>query len=124
MVWFFARRYPLQLAIALFALLVTSAATIFIPWVLKPLVDRGFAHGADMTHVNSVFYLLLAVVGILGVATAIRFYFVSWLGERTVADVRVAVQQNLLRLTPRWFEENRPSEIASRLTSDTTQIEM
>lgn len=124
MVWFYARRYPVQLAVALCALLITSAATIFIPWVLKPLVDRGFAHGANMTHVNSVFYLLFAIVGILGVATAIRFYFVSWLGERTVADVRVAVQQNLLRLTPRWFEENRPSEIASRLTSDTTQIEM
>jgi len=124
MVWFYARRYPVQLAIALCALLITSAATIFIPWVLKPLVDRGFAHGANMAHVNSVFYLLFTIVGILGVATATRFYFVSWLGERTVADVRIAVQQNLLRLAPRWFEENRPSEIASRLTSDTTQIEM
>ncbi|PNA36641.1 ABC transporter transmembrane domain-containing protein, partial [Pseudomonas sp. MPR-AND1A] len=64
------------------------------------------------------------VVLVLGIATAIRFYFVSWLGERTVADVRIAVQNNLLNLTPRWFEENRPSEIASRLTADTGQIEM
>ncbi|MCQ8140323.1 ABC transporter transmembrane domain-containing protein, partial [Vibrio parahaemolyticus] len=51
------------------------------------------------------------------------FYFVSWLGERTVADIRVAVQANLLRLAPRYFEENRPSEISSRLTADTAIIE-
>ena len=59
----------------------------------------------------------------LAVATALRFYFVSWLGERTVADIRQAVQRNLLRLAPGFFEENRPSEIASRMTSDTTIIE-
>ncbi|MDA4830919.1 ABC transporter transmembrane domain-containing protein, partial [Enterobacter hormaechei] len=53
----------------------------------------------------------------------IRFYHVSWLGERVVADIRLQVQRHLLSLTPRFFEENRPSEIASRLTSDTTLIE-
>lgn len=124
MVWFYARRYPLPLVIALIALLVTSATTLSIPLALKPLVDHGFAQGTNMAHVNAIFYQLFAVVVVLGIATAVRFYFVSWLGERTVADVRIAVQQNLLRLTPRWFEENRPSEIASRLTSDTAQIEM
>ena len=124
MVWFYARRYPLQLSIALMALLVTSATTIYIPWTFKSVVDRGFTHGGDMTHVNRVFYLLFAVVAVMGLATAVRFFFVSWLGERTVADVRIAVQNNLLRLAPRWFEENRPSEIASRLTADTTQIEI
>jgi ATP-binding cassette subfamily B protein len=124
MVWHYASRYPMQVAIALFALLVTSATTIYIPWTLKSVIDRGFNHGGDMSHVDRVFYLLFAVVGVLGIATAVRFYFVSWLGERTVADVRIAVQNNLLRLAPRWFEENRPSEIASRLTTDTTQIEM
>ena len=124
MVWRFAARYPLQLVIALLALLTTSAATLYIPWTLKSVVDQGFAHGGDMAHVNRVFYQLFAVVVVLGIATAVRFYAVSWLGERTVADVRIAVQRNLLRLTPRYFEENRPSEIASRLTSDTAQIEM
>lgn len=124
MVWRFARHYPVQLAIAVCALLVTSATTIYIPWTFRSVVDRGFAHGADMLHVDRTFYLLLAVVGVLGLGTAVRFYFVSWLGERTVADVRIAVQNNLLRLSPRWFEENRPAEIASRLTSDTAQIEI
>ena len=124
MVWRFAIRYPLQLAIALVALLITSTATLCIPVAVKSVIDGGFARGGDMSHVNRVFYQLFAVVGVLGIATAVRFYFVSWLGERTVADVRIAVQRNLLRLTPRWFEENRPSEIASRLTADTAQIEM
>src|SRR4051812_16659351 len=59
----------------------------------------------------------------MAIGTAFRFYFVSWLGERVVADVREAVQCNLLRLAPSFFEENRPSEIASRLTADTTIIE-
>lgn len=124
MVWRYARHYPVQLGIALGALLVTSATTIYIPWTFKSVIDRGFSHGSDMAHVDRTFYLLFAVVLVLGIATAIRFYFVSWLGERTVADVRIAVQNNLLNLTPRWFEENRPSEIASRLTADTGQIEM
>jgi ATP-binding cassette subfamily B protein len=62
-------------------------------------------------------------VAVLALATACRFYFVSWLGERVVADLRRRVQANLLRLAPRFFEENRPSEIASRMTSDTAIVE-
>src|SRR5947208_9415922 len=59
----------------------------------------------------------------MAVATAARYYFVSWLGERTVADIRLAVHRNLLRLSPGFFEENRPAEITSRITVDTTIIE-
>src|SRR3569833_2229126 len=59
----------------------------------------------------------------MALATAFRFYFVSWLGERTVADIRLAVHRNLLRLSPGFFEENRPAEITSRITVDTTIIE-
>ena len=124
MVWHYASRYKLQALFALFALALSSAATLYFPVALRSVIDGGFVRNRDMSHVNRVFYQLFAVAGVLGVATAIRFYFVSWLGERTVADVRIAVQRNLLRLAPRYFEENRPSEIASRLTSDTAQIEM
>jgi ATP-binding cassette subfamily B protein len=59
----------------------------------------------------------------MAIATAVRYYFVSWLGERTVADIRLAVHRNLLRLSPGFFEENRPAEITSRITVDTTIIE-
>ena len=63
------------------------------------------------------------IVGVLGLGTAVRFYFVSWLGERVVADVRERVHENLLRLAPAFFEENSPKEISSRMTSDTAIIE-
>src|SRR5690606_19303714 len=65
----------------------------------------------------------MMIVLVLGVASAVRFYFVSWLGERVVADLRLKVQTNLLRLSPGFFEENSPSEIASRMTSDTAIVE-
>ena len=123
LVWNRVFQYPRQLVFALLALLTTSAATIAIPYGFKRVIDRGFAGGANDGVATSFHYLLMIVV-VLALATAVRFYFVSWLGERVVADLRLAVQRHLLTLTPRFFEENRPSEIASRLTSDTAQIEM
>ena len=117
-------RYPWQIAGALAALLVASLATIAIPNGFKLIIDRGFtAKNADPTEIGRWFQYLLVIVVILAIATAFRFYFVSWLGERVVADVRNAVQTNLMRLSPSFFEENRPSEIASRLTADTSVIE-
>lgn len=123
MIWHYGSRYPAQLTIALLALLTTSATTLYIPWTFKSVIDRGFSSAGNSEHIDRVFYGLFGLVAVLAIATAVRFYFVSWLGERTVADIRTAVQANLLRLAPRWFEENRPSEVASRLTSDTAQIE-
>ncbi|WP_114228864.1 MULTISPECIES: ABC transporter transmembrane domain-containing protein [Sphingomonas] len=119
-----AAKYPGHIAAALFALVVSSGATLAIPWGLRRVIDRGFAHGsADNAAVTHAFQLLLATVVLLAIATGCRFYFVSWLGERTVADLRRQVQRNLLTLPPRFFEENRPSEIASRLTADTAILE-
>ena len=122
MVWQHAARYPRQIAFAGLALMMTSAATIGIPYGFKRVIDRGFGPGASGSVGTSFHYLLMIVV-VLALATAVRFYYVSWLGERVVADIRTTVQRHLLRLTPRFFEENRPSEIASRLTSDTALIE-
>ncbi len=123
-VWSFTRRYPLQLAAATLALIASSVATLWVPRTFKQIVDNGFAKGADTSTIGVYFQGLLLVVLALAVATAVRFFFVSWVGERTVADMRMAVHRNLLRLPPKWFEENRPSEIASRLTSDTAIVEM
>ena len=123
LVWSAARRYPAQIAAAWAALAVTSAATIAIPYSFKRIIDRGFASGGDSGAVATAFYYMLMIVAVLAVATALRFYFVSWLGERVVADIRLRVQAHLMTLAPRFFEENRPSEIASRMTSDTAQIE-
>jgi len=122
MIWTFAAHYPWRIAAALAALCGSSAATIGISYGFKNAIDTGFGHQGG-GHLSYWFIVLFGIVGLLGVSTALRFYFVSWLGERVVADIRVAVHQNLMRLSPSYFEENRPSEIASRLTADTTLIE-
>lgn len=113
--------YPKEIAFALLALIVSAMATLSIPAGFKTIIDKGFIAGNG--DVAPYFQGLLGIVAVLAVATAFRFYFVSWLGERVVADLRLAVQNNLLRLAPGFFEENRPSEIASRMTSDTAIIE-
>lgn len=124
MIWSFASRYPGHIAMAAFALLIAAGSTISIPWGFKLVIDRGFGPGAgNPGDIAPWFEGLLGIVGLMAIATATRFYFVSWLGERTVADIRLAVHRNLLRLAPGFFEENRPAEITSRITVDTTIIE-
>ena len=118
----FALKYPAQIAAAVAALLVSAGATLAIPNGFRLVIDRGFmaSGGAD---IGRWFEYLLLIVVVMAISTAIRFYFVTWMGERVVADVRMAVTDNLMRLSPSFFEENRPSEIASRLTADTAVIE-
>src|SRR4051794_8741015 len=124
MVWGFATAYPAHIAIAALALLLAAGATSAVPYAFKLIIDKGFAPGAGTTRdIARWFEYLLVLVGLMALATAVRFYFVSWLGERTVADIRLAVHRNLLRMSPGFFEENRPAEITSRITVDTTIIE-
>lgn len=120
MLWRFARRYPGRIAAALAALIISSAATLGIPSGFRLVIDKGFMGDGDISR---WFEYLLLIVLVLAAASALRFYFVSWLGERVVADIRSATQANLLRQAPRFFEENRPSEIASRMTADTAIVE-
>jgi ATP-binding cassette, subfamily B, bacterial len=121
MIWNHAILYPKQILAATISLTIAASATAAIPLGFRQVIDKGFiASGGD---VGKYFEILFLIVLVLGISTACRFYFVSWLGERVVADIRVGVQKNLLRLAPRFFEENRPAEIASRMTSDTAVIE-
>ena len=122
-IWSHSLRYPGHLVAATVALIVASGATLAIPSGFKLVIDRGFAAGSETGDIGRWFRYLLLIVLVLSVATACRFFFVSWLGERVVADIRAAVQRNLLRMPPRFFEENRPSEIASRITADTAIVE-
>src|SRR5258708_10833372 len=124
MVWSFALRYPGHIIVAALALLVAAGATSGVPYGLKLIMDKGLASGAGSTRdIARWFEYLLFLVAAMAAATAVRFYCVSWMGERTVADIRLAVHRNLLRLSPGFFEENRPAEITSRITVDTTIIE-
>jgi len=115
--------YPGRIVTALLALLTTATSTLAIPWGFRRVIDKGFAQGADPDAIRTWFIALLGIVCVLSVATAIRFYSVSWLGERVVADIRLKVQRHLLTLSPSFFEENSPKEISSRMTSDTAIIE-
>jgi ATP-binding cassette subfamily B protein len=121
MVWRRMLRYPGRLALAAISLLTAASATLAIPDGFRRIIDRGF--GSQAGNIEGQFNYLFMIVGVLALATALRFYFVSLLGERVVADLRAEVHDNMLRLEPRFFEENRPSEIASRITTDTAVIE-
>ena len=123
MVWREALKYPGRVVAALIALLVTSGATLGIPVGLRRVIDKGFSNGADVHVIAQGFEYMAMLVVVLAIGTACRFYYVSWLGERVVADLRMRVQANLLRMPPSFFETNSPKEISSRMTSDTAVIE-
>ena len=118
-----ALAYPGRLALAGMALVTTSLLTAAVPFGFRLVIDKGFSKGADVHALGRWFLLLFVIVALLGVFTAIRFFFVSWLGERVVADIRLKVQANLLTMPPSFFEVNSPREISSRMTSDTAVIE-
>ncbi|RJX65618.1 ATP-binding cassette domain-containing protein [Tsuneonella suprasediminis] len=123
MIWQQSLAYPGRVTLALIALVITAGATLAIPAGFKLIIDRGFSAGGNPDDIARWFRYLMMIVCVLALGTAARFYFVSWLGERVVADIRLRVQQNLLRLAPGFYEENSPKEISSRMTSDTTLIE-
>ncbi len=123
MVWRELFKYPGRLAVAGSALVTAALATLAIPYGFRSVIDQGFAQGADHGAIRDWFLMLLGVVVVLALSSALRFYSVSWLGERVVADIRLRVQRHLLALAPGFFEANSPKEIASRMTSDTTIIE-
>ena len=120
--WGFVRPYKFQLVMAAFFLLVAAGTSLAIPRAMGDIVDKEF-NAESATLVNDYFLILVAIVVVMAVATAFRFYFVTWLGERVVADIRKAVYERLITLSPEFFEENRPGEIVSRLTADTTLVQ-
>ena len=117
----FLGRYKLQMVLALVALLAAAIATLTVPVAVRRVIDNGFI-ADNVELVNQYFVVMLAVVLVLAVGSATRFYFVMWLGERVVADIRDAVFSHLLHLSPSFYETQRTGEVLSRLTADTTQI--
>ncbi len=117
----FLRPYRLRIVSALASLIVAAGAVLAIGQALRRVVDFGFS--ADSTVLDQYFIALLGVVALLAVATYGRYYAVSSLGERVVADIRRKVYEHVVGLSPEFFESTRTGEILSRLTTDTTLIQ-
>ena len=107
---------------AFIALSITAAATLGLGQGLKGLIDSGFS-GGDSTTLDQALLLLVGLSVIIAFGTFARFYLVSWLGERVVADLRKAVFDRVLSLHPGFFEVTKTGEILSRLTTDTTLLQ-
>ncbi len=122
----FLKPYRNRFVIAGIALVVAAASTLAIPYAFKQMIDLGFGTNAGVrsaAHVNQVFLALFAVATVLALATAARFYSVSWLGERVTADIRNAVYSHVVQQSPEFFETTKTGEVLSRLTTDTTLIQ-
>ncbi|WP_018181321.1 ABC transporter transmembrane domain-containing protein [Kaistia granuli] len=114
------RRKP-QLAGACVALLLAAFAALTVPLAVRRMIDHGFTADNSGT-INIYFMALIGVVAMLAIGSGLRFYFVTWLGERVVADLRADVFRHLSALGIDFFDRNRSGEITARLTTDTTQI--
>jgi len=118
----FLRPYRGILVLALLALLVAAAAMLALPVALRHLIDQGISSGSSET-VNRYFVAFMAAAAVFGVFAALRFYLVTWIGERVVADLREAVYARVIRMDPGFFEVTRIGEVLSRLTADTTLVQ-
>ena len=117
----FLNLYRRQIVMALIALIFASVTTLIVPIAVRRIIDHGFST-SDATLVNQYFAVMVLVVLLLAVSSAVRFYYVMWLGERIVADVRNTLFEHLLKLSPSFYEVQKTGEVVSRLTADTTQI--
>lgn len=118
----FMMPYRGTLVAAACALIFTAGVTLSIGQGVRILIDEGLA-GDSSGHLNQAVMILLALSLLMAVGTFVRFYLVSWLGERVSADIRDAVFANVIMLHPSFFESNRSGEIMSRLTTDTTLLQ-
>ncbi len=117
----YALRYKGRLASALIAMLCATAATLAVPMAVRRMIDYGFGSD-DSAFIDAYFGVLVLVALALAVSSALRYYFVTTLGEKVVADVRSDVFSRVMTLSPAFFDRTMSGEVVSRLTADTTQI--
>lgn len=117
----YVARYKLRVLAALVALSLAAAATLTVPIAVRFMIDYGFSVQSAGT-INSYFAAMAAVVAVLAIASGSRYYLVTTLGERVVADLRAKVFQHLSKLDAAFFDQARTGELVSRLTADTTQL--
>jgi ATP-binding cassette subfamily B protein len=117
----YVARYRGRAAAAFVALFCAALATLAVPIAVRRMVDFGFSN-ESIDLIDSYFAVMLAVAGVLALASAMRFYLVTTLGERIVADLRGEVFGHLTALSVAFFDQAKTGEMVSRLTADTTQI--
>ncbi len=120
--WPFAARYRLQITLAALFLAVSAAGALAIPLAVGQVIDRGFL-AEDLSRIDRWFWLLFAAAAVMAVGGGLRFYWVSWLGQRVIADIRAAVYQRVIMMSPAFFDRTRTGEVLSRLNTDTTLVE-
>ncbi|MDW6021930.1 ABC transporter transmembrane domain-containing protein [Mesorhizobium sp. BAC0120] len=116
-------RYRGKVAAALFFLSLAAATTLALPVAVRRMIDHGFSN-SDSAFIANYFSMLVAIAGLLAVASACRYYYVIMLGERVVADIRRDVFTHVTELSPAFFDTAQSGEIVSRLTADTTQVKV
>ncbi|QNM96264.1 ABC transporter transmembrane domain-containing protein [Chitinimonas koreensis] len=125
----YMRPYRARIALALLFLLLAAAATLVLPVALRGLLDQGLlsgdggSHGERLVALRGHFLMLFAVTVAMGVFTAVRYFLVTWLGERITADLRNALYGHILKQSPAFFETTQTGEVLSRLTTDTTLVQ-
>ena len=122
----FLRPYRIAIGLAVLFLVLAAVSTLVFPVAMKSLIDQGFASGDAGSRVMALrehFFALFAVGAALGVFSALRFYAVTWLGERVTADLRNAVYAHVVTQSPEFFESTQTGEVLSRLTTDTTLVQ-
>ncbi|HSI47964.1 MAG TPA: ABC transporter transmembrane domain-containing protein [Ideonella sp.] len=122
----FLRPYRWRIALALVSLVAAAAATLVMPVALRSLIDHGLVAadpGERVMQLREHFFALFVVGMLVGVLSALRFYMVSWLGERVTADLRNAVYRHVVLQSPGFFETTSSGEVISRLTTDTTLVQ-
>jgi ATP-binding cassette subfamily B protein len=122
----FLRPYRARIGLAIVFLVLAALSTLVFPVAMKSLIDQGFVAaepGERVMALRQHFFALFAVGAALGLFSGLRFYMVTWLGERITADLRNAVYAHVVTQSPEFFETNQTGEVLSRLTTDTTLVQ-
>jgi len=120
--WQFVKPYRIRLIIALLALIVTAALTLSMGHGIRLMIDQGFSAQSQQGLADAL-SLFGVIIFFMSLGAYCRFYMVSWIGERVVADIRTQLYRHLVSLTPSFFEDNLAGEIQSRVTTDTTILQ-
>lgn len=119
----FVKPYKRQLLLAAISLILAAGATLVIPLCFRTIIDQGFSE-ASQTQINRTFINLFGAAVVLAFASSLRYYIVSWLGERITCDIRKKVYSHIISQSPEFFETQQSGEILSRINNDTTIIQI